>query len=622
MGEKKDRDSSVAKASVTCAFGEPVSSIHDRLERHLKTQARKSGLRGEVARQLLAVGHWAENLIEDEILNRRNAIGGIDNMWLHLSHYDFNPVCAASYTLRGLPDEKALDECYNALVDKFPKYKSKLASTGRRFHGATFVPDSNFDIRNHVTRRELRSPAGPSELDDFIAQVESFTWDLDKPLWEAILLTNYRDDTGARAALVMRGHHTLTDGQGFVMSQLSATSFGPELDKLLNDATVLIHDAKRGQAKPSKIYKGLKPLDRWHETLPLQLFMFVLFWAFFVTSSIVEAVFSLYQGFYMTIMFLITFWRTPKVTADYEGPRVEEKEYATTRAFAIADVKKVQRAFSGPKPGSWLDKLQSQRPQHSLMGHLTLNDVLCTVAADIIGAELHHPRCPPRHDASFTSRLRTVLIELSHSFLPQPVCLMIPISIRKPGDWSMRNWSTGALAYLPNDGKLPTKTSALWKRLHGSRHALSVLKHGLMPTLAFWLINLPTGQVPLLFPSPLWAPVQWAVEGVLGATLTSFTAVLTNVPGPQTDEPVKLAGQDIIRWGASPPQAGKGTLGIGIISYQDDVALTFCADSVEESRGVARRLSTAFERRWQEYVEAAEAVLRKSDKKHRSGKKQ
>ncbi|CAO1635549.1 unnamed protein product [Parajaminaea phylloscopi] len=586
-----------------------LAAAYERLETHLKAQAHKPGLRGELARQLLTNGHWAHDAVTEELASRRDAIGGIDSMWLHLSHYDFNPVCAASYTLRGVPNDDELHQCYQALVDKFPKYRSKLSSTGRRFHGATFVPDKTFEMRNHVTTKELPAPAGPIELDNFIAEVESLPWDLDKPLWEATLIKNYRDDKGAKAALVMRGHHTLTDGQGFVMSQLSATSYGEELDKLLNDATKLIQDAKRGQATPSKLHKGLRPLDKWQNTLPLQVTMFVLFWTFFLASSVIEACFSVYQGAYMALMFLITFWRTPKVTASYSGPRVKAKEYATSQAFPIADVKKVQKAFSGAMPGGLRDKLQGGRKNRTVFGHLTLNDVLCTVLADVIGAELHQPRNALRHDASLLKRLSQTAIDASHSLLPRPVTLMIPISIREPGDWSMRNWSTGALAYLPNDGKLPVEPHALWKRLHGSRNALSILKHGLLPKLSFWLINVPTGQVPLLFPGPLWTPLQWLTKLILNATLTSFTAVLTNVPGPQTHDPVKIAGQDIVRWGASPPQAGKGTIGIGIISYQESVAVTICADDVEESHGVARRLSRAFEKRWAEYLRVANDVL-------------
>lgn len=38
-------------------------------------------------------------------------------------------------------------------------------------------------------------------MGDFIAQ----DWDLSKPLWEMVILENYRDEEGAQCALVSRG---------------------------------------------------------------------------------------------------------------------------------------------------------------------------------------------------------------------------------------------------------------------------------------------------------------------------------------------------------------------------------------------------------------------------------
>ncbi|CAO1613686.1 unnamed protein product [Sympodiomycopsis kandeliae] len=595
-----------------------LKSIHDAVEDHIRDQARKTGFRGELARQLLSKGEWARDVLEAEWDNRRHAIGGIDNMWLHLSHYDFNPVCAAGYTLKDVPSTEKITETLGRMVDKFPKYGSKLANTGRKLHGSTFVPDTQFDIRNHFTRQSLPSPAGPEQLDNFIAQVESRPWDFSKPLWECIVLDNFQDTkTGAKAALVMRGHHTLTDGQGFVMSQLSITSFGPELEDMLSDASHLLHDAKRGKAQPSKLSKKLKPLDAWHHLLPVQLLLFVAFWIFYVTSSFVEFFYSTYQAFYTGMMYLLTFWRIPKVTAPYSGPRVLEKEFATTESFDISDVKKIQKAFSGVRPGSWAEPLQGGRKSHVLFGHLTLNDVLCTVIADVIGYELHHPSF--KSPNTITSRL----VKWSHNVLPRPVVLMIPISIRPLGDWSMKNWSTGSLAYLPNDGKLPNDPKKIWKRLHSSSSALSVLKDGFLPTISFWLINLPTSQVPLLFPSPLWTLIQGLVAWFVGSVLTSFTAVLTNVPGPSSkknkdggsNDLIKLCDQPILSWSASPPQAGKGTLGIGVITYENSVSVTICADKVQGSEGVAKRLKKRFEDRWREYVRIADSILEAEQRK-------
>lgn len=135
---------------------------------------------------------------------------------------------------------------------------------------------------------------------------------------------------------------------------------------------------------------------------------------------------------------------------------------------------------------------------------------------------------------------------------------------------------------------------------------------------------------------------------VIDLVMTSFTAVLTNVPGP-AEKPVTMAGQEVVRrrnlfplfsplpgaqprsthahtsrvsalylrlqiqWTALPPQAGKGTLGIGIISYAGSICISVSADHVRGSEGVARRLTAKFEKRWSQYLEAAEQVLEKRE---------
>lgn len=476
------------------ALVSPLKVVHDVLESHLASQARKSGMRGEVARQLLSSGHWVEAAIEKEYTDRRDAVGGIDQMWLHLSKYDFNPVCVACYILGDDATYERMEPVLAKLADKFPKYKSKLANVGRRFHGSTFVADESFDVKNHFTVKQLPGNAGKEELDDFVAAVCTLPWDFEKPLWEAYLLENYKDDRGARSAIVMRGHHTLTDGQGFVMSQLSVTSFGPELERMLADAVETIHDAKRGQALPSKMHKGLKPLDAFHKYLPVQIALFFAFWTFMIISGYIELLFSSFQASYMAVMFLLTFWRCPQVTQYYPGPRTLGKQYAISESFPISDVKTIQKAFSGVRQGSWLEVIQPNRVNHTILRHLTLNDVLCTILADIIGNDLRHP--PLNYTSVASQGLWQRFVALSHKVLPLPVSIGVPISIRQPGDWSMQNWSTGALAYLPNDGELPKGPDQLYKRLHANRRALTVLKHGLIPRLGFWLVNISSRQVP------------------------------------------------------------------------------------------------------------------------------
>ncbi len=167
---------------------------------------------------------------------------------------------------------------------------------------------------------------------------------------------------------------------------------------------------------------------------------------------------------------------------------------------------------------------------------------------------------------------------------------MIPISIREPGDWSLRNLSTGGIAYLPTTSGLSTDVKTLHRRLHTTHSRLNILKNSLLPKIFFHLVQI-TGQLPVIFPVPFGLlpktklnVVRWPTTWVTERILTCFTAVVTNVPCPSKQR-ITLAGQEVVRWTALPPQAGKGTLGIGICSYGGDFSISISADKVEVAKG-------------------------------------
>lgn len=52
-----------------------------------------------------------------------------------------------------------------------------------------------------------------------------------------------------------------------------------------------------------------------------------------------------------------------------------------------------------------------------------------------------------------------------------------------------------------------------------------------------------------------------------------------------------------------------GTLGIGVLSYNGGLCVSVAADSVPETRGVARQICDRFEKRFQVYVERAREIV-------------
>ncbi|PWZ03822.1 hypothetical protein BCV70DRAFT_198011 [Testicularia cyperi] len=605
----------------TPTIGGAIHNVAERAEDALQKLAdqQQGKPAGRLLQYLIDAGTALEQRIQYEIFSRVNAIGGLDNMWLLVDGISsFNPVCTATYTFREPVKFEQLKATMDQQMGHFPKYKQKIADAGRFFRGTVFIDDPDFNLDNHVQSHTLPGKAGKQELEKFASEFIAQGWDFSRPLWEVVVLENFVDEeSGARGASITRGHHTLADGQGFIMSQLFITSLGPKLESMMADGAQLLSDAKQGKALPSRLNKKLSSLDRFHGSVLLQVFMMALYWITQYISLLTDLAGCFTLAISTSYFFLATFWRQRYVTASYPGPRKHEKEFSVSQSFPLSDVKIISKAFSGAQPGSVLDKVQGgKRYSRPLIGnHLTVNDVICTVIADVINDELDRQPKQPGAWAAFK--------RFSNKILPSPIGIMIPISIRQPGDWSMRNLSTGGIAYLPTTKGLSTDPRILHKRLHTTHSRLNILKNSLLPKIFFDLIQL-TGQAPALWPVPFgilpkvwWNPLRYPTVKVTEMVLTSFTAVVTNVPCPSKQR-IKLAGQEVVRWTALPPQAGKGTLGIGICSYGGDVSISISADRVPESEGVAARLTASFEHRWNEYVEASRKLIRETGSEEKS----
>lgn len=71
------------------------------------------------------------------------------------------------------------------------------------------VDDPHFDLDDHLSRASLPSPGKSRELDDLVAEILSRPLDLDRPLWEMVVVDGM--DAGTMA-VVVKIHHSILDG--------------------------------------------------------------------------------------------------------------------------------------------------------------------------------------------------------------------------------------------------------------------------------------------------------------------------------------------------------------------------------------------------------------------------
>jgi diacylglycerol O-acyltransferase / wax synthase len=156
---------------------------------------------------------------------------------------------------------------------------------------------------------------------------------------------------------------------------------------------------------------------------------------------------------------------------------------------------------------------------------------------------------------------------------------MIPVNLRPPGqEWRLGNKFGLVPLTLPIGIEHPIV------RLMEVRARMNALKGGTQAMLAMWVLGM-VGVTP--------KPVQ---REVLNMLARKATAVMTNVPGPQS--PLSLAGaplKQILFW---VPQSGDIGLGVSILSYNGGVQIGVIADKklCPDPQAICDRFAPEFEK--------------------------
>jgi WS/DGAT/MGAT family acyltransferase len=130
--------------------------------------------------------------------------------------------------LDGTPNWDALVARLDHATRLVPSFRRRVLEPPARLATPRWATDPEFDLSWHL--RRIASP--PPHTDDTVLAVarhEAMTaFDRARPLWEFTLVERLAGD---RAALVMKVHHSLTDGLGGM--QLMLTLFDPDVDGIV-----------------------------------------------------------------------------------------------------------------------------------------------------------------------------------------------------------------------------------------------------------------------------------------------------------------------------------------------------------------------------------------------------
>jgi diacylglycerol O-acyltransferase len=104
-----------------------------------------------------------------------------------------------------------------------PRFRQRVMFPPLRTGRPVWVDDPRFDLDSHLRHVALPAPGGPAELAELVGHLHSQPLDLDRPLWEMVLIDGLED---GHQAILAKTHHAMLDGVG-----------GMDLTTVLFDAT-------------------------------------------------------------------------------------------------------------------------------------------------------------------------------------------------------------------------------------------------------------------------------------------------------------------------------------------------------------------------------------------------
>jgi diacylglycerol O-acyltransferase / wax synthase len=112
------------------------------------------------------------------------------------------------------------------LVERYPRFRERVAESRVPGRGASWRSDTSFDLQRHLHRRALPAPSGEAELRALAGDLASMPLDRDKPLWDMYLI----DGPGEGSSVIVRMHHCIADGIALAQVMLSLTDSAPDAE--------------------------------------------------------------------------------------------------------------------------------------------------------------------------------------------------------------------------------------------------------------------------------------------------------------------------------------------------------------------------------------------------------
>ncbi|WFC98184.1 hypothetical protein MYAM1_000908 [Malassezia yamatoensis] len=228
-------------------------------------------------RQLASVPGGQVNTVEQ---GRRFPMTGIDNLGLLMEDESYQPACFSIYMFKTKLDYRTVRNFFEVLLQLYPKYRyvidfqpysaarrdrnkrkelqrlekasdqekeayrqeveeakkagrqpfnrgphtwyARSLKAGSWFRPAQWRIDDDFHVSENINVMSCGGTGDDAQLHRIAGRFLSRHFDFNKPVWEALLVQGLNTSEGAKSALMIKIHHSFSDGQGMIQSYHAA----------------------------------------------------------------------------------------------------------------------------------------------------------------------------------------------------------------------------------------------------------------------------------------------------------------------------------------------------------------------------------------------------------------
>ncbi len=156
------------------------------------------------------------------------------------------------------PDRDRLEASFRRAVEEIPRLRQRILPARLR-SGHVWDDDPSFSLRHHLRHVRAPHPADLRTVLDLAQPIVSADFDRHRALWEAHVVEGVE---GGRSALILKVHHSATDGVGGVQLAGSLFDIGPDGTRLgTSDAPVSESNLRRMLAEAAGLVTSARRMS-------------------------------------------------------------------------------------------------------------------------------------------------------------------------------------------------------------------------------------------------------------------------------------------------------------------------------------------------------------------------